>query len=85
MGSVGLGYSRQLRLYAFRIVCLAVFDVTGAYAQRGVKIIESMTETFAHERFLRHISELPHNNKCNAKLRPLGFTEHELIQATQTM
>ena len=42
-----------------------------------------MTETFAHERFLRHISELPHNNKCNAKLRPLGFTEHELIQATQ--
>lgn len=38
-----------------------------------------MTETFTHERFYAIYPKLPHDNKCNAKLRPLFFTRRTNI------
>ena len=54
----------------FQIVRLAEFDVTGAYAERAAKIIDSMNGNFIKERFYAiPFENLPHVNSHNAKPR----------------
>ena len=56
--------------HRFQIICLAEFDVTGAYAEEVAKIIDNMNGNFIKERFYAiPLEDLPRINNHNAKPR----------------
>ena len=65
--------------YRFQIICLAEFDVTGAYAEQVAKIIDNMNGNFIKERFYAlPLENLPRINSHNAKPRmPFYHSPHK--------
>ena len=56
--------------HRFQIICLAEFDVTGAYAEQAARIIDNMNGNFIKERFYAiPLENLPNVNNHNANPR----------------
>lgn len=69
-GEAGEIIHTTISRHRFQVIRLAEFDMTGAYAEQAVKIIDSMNGNFIKERFYAiPLENLPCINSHNAKPR----------------